>query len=112
MITSLIDTSVIAAPIQAFPTQLPTVQDIVSPAVDSPDSPFTAFFNAAMNVVADTNNMQHAATDMQFAFATGRTDDILAVQLAQDRAMNSLNFTVQITNRVIEAYREIMRMQI
>ena len=110
MITSFIDTAVVAAPIQAFPTQLPNIQ--LSPEVDSPDSPFSAFFNAAMNVMGDTNAMQHAATELHFAFATGRTDDILAVQLAQDRAMNSLNFTVQITNRIIEAYREIMRMQI
>lgn len=112
MVTSLIDTSVIAAPIQAFPTALPTLQEVVTPGLEQPNSPFSAFFDAAMNVMSDTNAMQHAATEMHFAFATGRTDDILAVQLAQDRAMNSLNFTIQITNRVIEAYREIMRMQI
>jgi len=112
VITALIDTSVVAAPIQAFPAQLPTIQDIMTPETGAPSNPFSAFFDAAMNVVADTNAMQHAVTDLHFAFATGRTDDILAVQLAQDRAMNSLNFTIQVTNRVVEAYREIMRMQI
>ena len=80
--------------------------------INEASSPFSSFFDAAMNVVRDTNVMQLEADQLQMDFATGRIDDILAVQLSQDRAMNALNFTVQITNRVIEAYREIMRMQI
>jgi len=108
-ITSLIDTNLTAAAINPFPTQLPALQH---PIGESPESPFSAFFDAAMNVMNDTNLMQHQADEMQLAFATGRTDDLLAVQMAMDRAFNSLNFTVQVTNRTIEAYREIMRMQI
>jgi flagellar hook-basal body complex protein FliE len=34
------------------------------------------------------------------------------VLMAQDRAYSSLNFTVQVTNKIIESYREIIRMQI
>ena len=75
-------------------------------------SPFTAFFNAAINMLNDTNMHQVQADTMQLAFATGQLDDILALQMAQDRAFTSLNFTIQVTNRIIESYREIMRMQI
>lgn len=78
---------------------------------ESTTTPFASLFDAAMNVVADTNRMQLEADQLQIDLATGRIDDILAVQMASDRAFTALNFTIQITNRVIESYREIMRMQ-
>jgi len=37
---------------------------------------------------------------------------MLAVILAQEKAYTSLNFTVQVTSRIIDAYREIMRIQV
>jgi len=49
---------------------------------------------------------------LQIDYAAGRTDDILAVMLAQQKAYSSLNFTVQVTNKIIEAYREIMRISV
>jgi len=107
-ITSLIDTNLVAAPIQAFPSRLETVQN--QDEVEA--SPFTLAFNAAVDVLDDTNRMALQMQQYQLDFATGRMDDIIALQMAMDRANNAINFTSQITNRVIEAYREIMRMQI
>ena len=75
-------------------------------------NPFSTFFNAALDLVKDTNQIQLVAEQWQLELATGQTDDLLSVLLAQDRAYNSLNFTVQVTNKIIESYREIMRMQI
>ncbi len=75
-------------------------------------SPFDSFFNAAMDAVYETNSYQQTADQLQQDLATGRTDDILGVLLAQDKAYSTLNFTVQVTNKIIESYREIMRMQI
>ena len=76
------------------------------------DNPFQSFFNAAMDLLKETNDIQLVAEQWQTDLATGRTDDILSVLLAQDMAYNTLNFTVQITNKIIESYREIMRMQV
>ena len=73
---------------------------------------FEDIFTAAMDVVKETNAFQLTADRLQTDFATGKTDDMVAVLLAQDKAFSSLNFTVQITNKIIESYREIMRMQI
>ena len=108
MITSVLSTNVVAAPILPFAESLERLREPVS----DPQSPFSAFFNAAMGMVQDANRIATQAEQMQIDFATGRLDDILAVQMAMDRASNALTFTTQITNRVIEAYREIMRMQI
>ena len=108
MITAAINTTLQPIPVQPFSQQL---ERIITPERDE-QSPFSAFFNAALNVLNDTNAMQTEMYQAQLDFATGRLDDILAVQLAIDRASNALNFTTQVTNRIIESYREIMRMQL
>ena len=73
---------------------------------------FDQFLQAAMDVVNETNHLIIESDVEQVLFATGQTNDMLAVVMAQERAGGALNFTVQITNRIIEAYREIMRMQV
>ena len=108
IITAAVDTNLQPIPVQPFASQL----ERINPLENDEPSPFTAFFNAALNMLNDANRMQTNAYQAQLDFATGRLDDILAVQLAMDRAHNALQFTTQITNRVIESYREIMRMQL
>ncbi|MCL1989030.1 MAG: flagellar hook-basal body complex protein FliE [Firmicutes bacterium] len=75
-------------------------------------SAFDSALQAAMEVLGETNLRQIESDIAQVNFATGATNDMLDVILAQERASSSLSFTVQVTNRVIEAYREIMRMQV
>ncbi|MCL2047616.1 MAG: flagellar hook-basal body complex protein FliE [Defluviitaleaceae bacterium] len=108
VITALVDTSPAMAPIQPFSPNLQLVQ---APKEEQ-DTPFSSFFNAALNMYESTNYMVASSQQMQLDFATGRIDDILAVQMAMDRAINAVNFTSSITNKVVESYREIMRMQI
>ena len=107
-ITAIIDTTPAPAAIQPFAPNL----QLIRPPGGEEENPFSALFNAALSVVNDTNSMVTHHEQMQLALATGQTDDILAVQMSMDRASNALNFTAQITNRIIESYREIMRMQI
>ena len=75
-------------------------------------NPFQSVFRAAMDLVEETNQYQLVAEQLQTDLATGKTDDILAVLLAQEKAYSTLNFTVQITNKIIESYREIMRISL
>ena len=73
---------------------------------------FETALDAAFNILNETNNYQKTADAWQLDLAAGRTDNILSVLLAQEKAYSSLNFTVQVTNKLIEGYREIMRMQL
>ena len=73
---------------------------------------FDSLFKAAVNLMNETSQHQFNAEMAQINFATGQDDNILNVLMAQDRAFSTLNFTVQVTNKIIEAYREIMRMQV
>jgi flagellar hook-basal body complex protein FliE len=46
------------------------------------------------------------------SFAIGDIDNIHEVMIAQEKATVALQYTVQIRDKVLEAYNEIMRMQI
>lgn len=46
------------------------------------------------------------------ALATGSIDDIHSAMIAAEKADLTLQFTIQIRNKIIDAYNEIMHMQI
>ena len=73
---------------------------------------FEDFYKAAIELYDDTNKLQHEADNLQMDYITGKTDNMLSVMMAQEKAYTSLNFTVQVTNKIIESYREIMRIQL
>jgi flagellar hook-basal body complex protein FliE len=73
---------------------------------------FEDFYKAAMGLVEQTNTLQRQAEQIGLDFAMGKTDNIHNVMIAQEKAGTALQFTVQIHNKVLEAYREIMRIQI
>jgi len=73
---------------------------------------FDGFLSAAMDLLNETSRLEHEAQGLQLDYITGKTDDILGVVLAEQRAQMALNFTVQVTSRVVEAYRQIISMQI
>ncbi len=56
--------------------------------------------------------MQIEANQQQIDYLTGKTDNMLGVIMAQESALSSLNFTVQVTNKMVEVYKQIMQIQI
>lgn len=83
-----------------------------APNVTETEESFGTLFEAYMNIVNEAGRMEMQSQQLQVGFALGQHDDMMSVVLAQEAAYTSLYFTVQVTNRIIEAYREIMRMQI
>ena len=73
---------------------------------------FDDVFAAALSLFNDTNATQLGADRAQLDFASGKNDDVLSVIMAEQKAYTALDFTVQVTSRAIEAYREIMRIQL
>ncbi|HOQ06573.1 MAG TPA: flagellar hook-basal body complex protein FliE [Clostridiales bacterium] len=59
-----------------------------------------------------TNDLLLEADRLADDFAAGRTDNIHQVMLAGEKANIALQFTLQIRNKLLDAYTEIMRMQI
>ena len=73
---------------------------------------FDTIFSAYMDMVNSAGRAEAQAQNLQIEYALGNHDDMLAVIIAQEMAFTSLHFTVQVTNRIIQAYQEIMRMQV
>lgn len=70
---------------------------------------FGQYLTEALNKV---NALQKAADNSAMALATGEIQNLHQVTIDSLKAEIALQFTLQIRNKVIEAYQEIMRMQI
>lgn len=70
---------------------------------------FKDIFNNALNKV---NELILNSDELTEDFAAGRTDNIHDVMIALEKADIALQLTMQIRNKILDAYEEIMRMQI
>lgn len=73
---------------------------------------FSDIYKSAINMLDQTNTLQKQAEQSAVDFAIGDIDNIHEVMIAQEKATVALQYTVQIRDKVLEAYNEIMRMQI
>ncbi len=74
-------------------------------------SSFDSIFNAIMSQVNETNNLTNAAEEEEIKFAMGLSNSTHDVQIAQEKASFSLNYTIALRKTIIDAYKEIMSLQ-
>ena len=70
------------------------------------------FANVLQTAVENVNRLQHEAGDAVQTFVAGRAASIHDTMIAMEKADISLRFLTQVRNKAVEAYQEIMRMQI
>lgn len=73
---------------------------------------FNEIYQNAIAMLDETNSLQKNADQMSIDFAMGKIDNIHDVMIAQEKAYVALQYTVQLRNAVLDAYNEIMRLQI
>lgn len=73
---------------------------------------FDALLNTAVNNIKTTNNYLSDAENEEIKFAIGETENPHDLTIALQKASTALQYTVAIRDRVLEAYKEIMNMQI
>jgi flagellar hook-basal body complex protein FliE len=76
---------------------------------DNPNSATPSFGDTLKNAFSEVNDLQNKSADMSTAFVTGQTSDIHSVMIAMQKASVALTMTMEIRNKVVEAYQEIMR---
>lgn len=94
---------------------LGTVQSMnsISPSVKT--TPFEAqesfknYLKGALENVNETQAQSNAATQ---ALMNGNMDNLHQVMITAEKASVTLQTTLEIRNKVVEAYQEIMRMQV
>ncbi len=72
---------------------------------------FESLFQSALSMVKETESLTNAAEKEEISYALGLSDNIHDLQIAQQKANLSLQYTVTVRNKVMEAYREIMNLQ-
>lgn len=70
------------------------------------------FKDILIDALNNVNTLEQESAKMTEDFIAGRTDDIDSVLIASEKATISLQFIMEVRNKVMEAYQEIMRMQI
>jgi flagellar hook-basal body complex protein FliE len=73
---------------------------------------FSSLLSSAMSMINETNALSNAANAEQMNFSLGYTDNTHDLLIAQQKAALSLQYTVAVKNKVLEAYKELMNMQI
>ena len=77
-----------------------------------PEPEVKTFSQYMVDALKQTNALQHKADAMTAALAAGEVDDISQVVIAGQKAEIALQLTVQVRNRALSAYQELMRMQV
>jgi flagellar hook-basal body complex protein FliE len=76
---------------------------------DEKSSEFQNILTDAMKAADETDAADHAGAQ---ALLTGDVNNIADVMVESEKADIALRLTVQIRNRIIDAYNEVMRMQL
>lgn len=71
-----------------------------------------SFKDTIKKALGGVNDMQNQADDLAQKLATGELEDVHTAMLAMNKAKTTFDFTMTVRNKVLEAYQEIMRMQI
>lgn len=70
------------------------------------------FADTIKTALGEVNELQSMGDMMAQKLATGDVEDIHQVMLALNKASTAFGLTVQVRNKVIESYQEVMRMQV
>ena len=73
---------------------------------------FDSFLHSAIDNIKATNKYLSDAEDEKIKFALGETENTHDLTIALQKASTALQYTVVVRDRLLDAYKEIMQMQI
>ena len=73
---------------------------------------FSVMLNSAIDNLQTTNAYLSDAENEEIKFALGETESTHDLMIALQKASTALQYTVAVRDKFIQAYREIMQMQI
>lgn len=71
-----------------------------------------SFANSLKEAIAKVNDQQITSDNLTQKLITGGDVELHEVMIASQKASITLNATIEVRNKVIEAYQEIMRMSV
>lgn len=73
---------------------------------------FGTMFQTALDNINTTNQYLSDAENAEISFALGETDNTHDLTIALQKASTALQYTIAVRDKFLEAYKEIMNMQI
>ena len=97
--------------ISGLPRQYREILQGVKPAQEGEQSKETSFKEVIAKFIQDVDKMQKTSDQAVKDYATGEVTDLHQVMIAAEEANLSFQLMMEVRNRLLESYREIMRMQ-
>ncbi len=73
---------------------------------------FETILNSAIDNINNTNSLLSDAENEEVKFAMGQTENAHDLMIALNKASTALQYTVAVRDKFLDAYKEIMNMQI
>lgn len=84
----------------------------VKPAENDGQEAFSSIFKTALDNINTTNAYLSDAENEELKFSMGLTDNTHDLTIALEKASTALQYTVAVRNKLLDAYKEIMQIQI
>jgi len=104
-------TTGVTGPGTSMPIEMPSELAAPAPMGGVPGGNDT-FSSLLDNLVADVNQKQNAAGQSVAALQSGQTMPLHQAVIAMEEANVSFQLMVEVRNRLLDAYQEVMRMQV
>ena len=98
------------APLKS-PNELTDTQPLTGVTNEGNQPQGASFKDVLGNFINEVNTLQHKAGESIENLAAGKIEDIHEVMIAMSKAEVSFKFMIETRNKLLETYKEVMRMQ-
>lgn len=92
--------------------QLQITNSQMNKPLSTPTASQFSFSNTLKAAIEGVNDLQNVSDKQTAAFINGDNEDLHQVMIAAQKASITLETTVQVQKKAIDAYNEMMRMQV
>lgn len=104
-------TPVDALRIGELPGTAPTVK-LKGLAIEGEQGPKDSFGNILFDSLKQVNHLQHQTNEVIKDMETGGPTSLHDTMIALERAETSFKLMMQVRNKIVDAYHEVLRMQV
>jgi len=92
--------------------QIPAIESFAQKTTSKPENDNTSFGNILSDAIKNTNQTESDDVAQTVGLLSGDVNDLHTTMIAMEKADISLQFTMQIRNKILDAYKEVMSMQV
>ncbi len=79
---------------------------------ENTDESFTSLFNSMISNVGETNTLLKKQEEEEIKFALGISENTHDLAIAAAKANTALSYTVALRDKFLDAYKELMQIQV